>query len=154
MPAKNPRLTITMQPGLHALLRRLSELTGQSQSALIFELLDGSAPVLNRVIRLIEASNDAKSELRGRLALDMAAAQKRIEIQLGLGLEDMGEGESVRDLLGEAEAIHFHRARGAASGKRSAARVGSPSPQKPPSSNRGVRLLTNSRKTTPGRAKP
>jgi hypothetical protein len=157
MPAKNPRLTITMRPGLHALLRRLSELTGQSQSALIFELLDGAEPVLTRVIRLLEASNDAKAQLHGRLAGQMASAQKRIEHQLAITLDDLGE-EDVPWLLEDAEAVH-HRsagAPGAAVGKlvaarRRARRSGNEGTQ-PPSSNRGVRSLTKQKKVNTRRA--
>lgn len=144
MPAKNPRLTITMRPGLHALLRRLSELTGQSQSALIFELLDGSEPVLSRVIRLLEASNDARAELHGHLAGQMADAQSRIERQLALSLDDLGEDAGA--LLAEADAVQFKAApgagkrRAAAAGKQSAARVsGAPQGRLTPPSNRGVR---------------
>ena len=59
MPAKNPRLTITLQPVLAAQLRRLSELTGNSQSALIAELLEGSEPIFTRMIQVLEAAEQA-----------------------------------------------------------------------------------------------
>ena len=65
MTTKNPRLTITLQPALSAQFRRLSELTGQSQSSIIAELLSGSEPVLERMIRVLEAAEAAKGELRG-----------------------------------------------------------------------------------------
>lgn len=138
MPAKYPRLTITMRPGLHALLRRLSELTGQSQSALIFELLDGAEPILTRVIRLLESAELAKEELRGRLAQDMATAQERIERQLALTLDDLGETD-VGELFNARSEGPVRRARRAALGAdaRPAARASTPL------SNRGVRSLTN-----------
>lgn len=88
MPAKNPRLTITLSPSLHAMLRRLSELTGSSQSSLIGELLEGSVPVLGRTCVVLEAARDAKDAMRGRLAEDIGAAQAKIEQQLGLALGD------------------------------------------------------------------
>ena len=56
MATKNPRLTITLQPSLAAQLRRLSELTGNSQSSLIAELLEGSGPVFDRMIKVMEAA--------------------------------------------------------------------------------------------------
>lgn len=144
MPAKNPRLTITMQPTLHALFRRLSELTGQSQSALVFELLDGAQPVLTKVCRLLEASESAKGQMKGLLASEMESAQDRIESQLGLALADNFNDEVAGDILREAETVRY-RARRSADGKRSAvaervARV------EPPVSNRGVRSLTTSQK--------
>ena len=150
MPAKNPRLTITMQPSLHALFRRLSDLTGQSQSALIAELLDGSQLALTRVVKLLEASNDAKESLRGFLASEVSIAQDRIESQLGLALEP--EQSSIGfDILAEVEKIK-HRLRP------SVARKGSlrasvapvrtfPDPVPTPLSNRGVRSLTSTIKT-------
>src|SRR5450830_179721 len=68
MPAKNPRLTITLQPVIAAQLRRLAELTGNSQSALIAELLDGTSPVFDRVIRVLEAAQQAQNSIKGSLA--------------------------------------------------------------------------------------
>lgn len=143
MPAKNPRLTITMQPRLHALLRRLSELTGQSQSALIFELLDGAEPVLTRVIRVLEASENAKGEIRGFLATEMETAQGRFEHQLGLALMDLGDDVS-EDIFRDVEVVR-HRARRPAQAESAARLGGSVARSKPPSSNRGVRSLTKSK---------
>ena len=54
------RLTITLQPTLAAQLRKLSQLTGNSQSALIGELLEGSGPVFDRMIQVMEAAKTAK----------------------------------------------------------------------------------------------
>ena len=65
MPAKNPRLTITLQPTLAAQLRKLSELTGNSQSSLIGDLLEGSGPVFDRMIKVMEAAKTAKSPCVG-----------------------------------------------------------------------------------------
>ena len=77
MPAKNPRLTITLQPSLAAQLRKLSELTGNSQSALIGDLLEGTGPVFDRMIQVLEAAKTAKESMRGKLADDMEHAQPR-----------------------------------------------------------------------------
>ena len=124
MPAKNPRLTITLQPTLAAQLRKLSELTGNSQSSLIGELLEGSGPVFDRMIQVMEAAKTAKEAMRGRIAGDIEQAQARLEEGLGMALDG--------SLLDEAEAV---TRRGV--GKRSAARPGAAAPT--PISNRGVR---------------
>ena len=147
MPAKYPRLTITMRPGLHAMLRRLSELTGQSQSALIFELLDGAEPVLARVIRLLEAATIAKDELRGRLSQEMHTAQERIEHQLAISLDTIGETD-VGELLADADGPKRRRRKGAITAGRSsdAAHAERPEAAPTPMSNRGVRSLTNATK--------
>lgn len=142
MPAKNPRLTITMQPALHALFRRLSELTGQSQSRLVFELLDGSQPAIHKVIQLIEASNNAKEQLVGSIAQDLKSAQDRVEQQLCLVLDSLGDGAFAQSTMWEAEAIKYRRR--TVSAKRGRGGDGAVSP---PVSNRGVRYLTKQGKS-------
>ena len=102
-PQKNPRLTITLQPTLAAQLRKLSELTGNSQSSLIGELLEGSGPVFDRMIQVMEAAKTAKESMRGRIAGDIEQAQARLEEGLGMALE--GFDQWTGSLLDEAEAV-------------------------------------------------
>ena len=130
MPAKNPRLTITLQPSLAAQLRKLSELTGNSQSGLIGELLEGSGPVFDRMIQVLEAAETAKEAMRGRIAGDMEQAQTRLEKGLGMALE--GFDQWTGSLLDEAEAV---TRRGRASAAPHAPAATAPTPL----SNRGVR---------------
>ena len=116
MPTKNPRLTITIEPSLSAQLRRLSALTGNSQSALIAEILAGSGPVFERLIVVLEAAQQAKGQLSAAVVPELEQAQQRVENQLGLAI---GEFEAVtRPILQEAEKI-----------KRRAARQGAASPE-------------------------
>lgn len=143
MPATNPRLTITIQPSTQAHLRRLSELTGNSQSALIAQLLEGSAPVFERMIRLLEAAEAAKESMRGKLAADMEAAQAKVEQQLGLQLDGMDAMSS--GLLDQAEAIKRRSGRASASTRSGGSGVRSGG-SSTPFSNRGVR-------STPAKAK-
>lgn len=137
MPAKNPRLTITLQPTLAAQLRKLSELTGNSQSSLIGELLEGSGPVFDRMIQVMEAAKTAKESMRGRIAGDIEQAQARLEEGLGMALE--GFDQWTGSLLDEAEAVTRRaRRKGPASGARApAGGLGAAAPT--PISNRGVR---------------
>ena len=133
MPAKNPRLTITLQPSLAAQLRKLSELTGNSQSALIADLLEGTGPVFDRMIQVLEAAKTAKESMRGKLADDMEHAQSKMEGALGLVLE--GFDEFTGSLLDEAEAVTRRARRGPA--VRGVSGPGAAAPT--PISNRGVR---------------
>lgn len=146
MPTPNPRLTITLEPAVAACLRRLSEVTGNSQSKLIAELLEGSVPVFERVITTIEAAKAASAEIRGRLATDMGAAQERIEAQMGLAL---GEFDAMAaPLLEEVEAVKRRARKGTGVRARSAAvpATGAPRPATvTPPSNRGVRSTANPR---------
>ena len=109
MPTNNPRLTITLEPSLAALLRRLSELTGNSQSKLIAEILQGSEQVFERLIRVLEAAETAKAQLKEVTVRDMESAQNRIEQQLGLALGEMDS--AFAPILKEAEAITRRSAR-------------------------------------------
>jgi len=137
MPTKNPRLTITLQPSLAAQLRTLSELTGSSQSSLIAELLDGSGPVFDRMIQVLQAAKTAKEAMKGRLVADMEEAQTKMEGALGIAMEgfDLFTGS----LLDEAELV-TRRARSERGATRQrGARIAAGAAAPTPISNRGVR---------------
>ena len=146
MPAKNPRLTITLEPSLAAQLRKLSELTGNSQSSLIGELLEGSGPVFDRMIQVLEAAKTAKESMRGKLADDMEHAQSKMEGALGLVLE--GFDEITGSLLDEAEAVTRRARRQGPAGAARAPAGGLGAAAPTPISNRGVRSKRKPIKTT------
>ena len=145
MPTQNPRLTITLKPSTAALLRRLSELTGNSQSALIAELLEGSEVVFQRLIRVLQAAHDAKDSLTTEMQRSLDAGQSKLEAQLGLALDTMDE--ATKPVLEVAEKVARRRARrgpasttrGGPSGGETAARAGAKREEPTPMSNRGVR---------------
>lgn len=134
MPTKNPRLTITLEPSLAAQLRTLSELTGNSQSSLIAELLEGSGPVFDRMIQVLQAAKTAKEAMRGKLVADMEDAQTKMEGALGIAME--GFDLFTDSLLDEAEAVTRRARRVNAGGSHGARGAAAPTPI----SNRGVRL--------------
>ena len=103
MPAKNPRLTITLEPTLAAQILRISELTGNSQSKIIGELLQGTSPVFERLIRVLEAAKSAKAAIKGKAAADAEAAQTRMEEMLGIVMDDFDN--LTGSLLDEVEAV-------------------------------------------------
>lgn len=137
MVTKNPRLTITLNPSVAAHLRKLSELTGNSQSSIISELLDGTEPVFERMIYVLEAAKGAKEAMRGRFANDIEEAQSRVEGALGIVLE--GFDSVTGTFLKEAEAVKRRARRGgnASAAQSPRAALGAASPT--PISNRGVR---------------
>jgi hypothetical protein len=136
MTTKNPRLTITLQPMLAAQLRRMSELTGNSQSALISELLDGSTQVFDRVIKVLEAAEGAKQSIRGKVSADLEAAQGRIESQLQLVMSEFDD--ATLPLLDEVEAVKRRARRGTRRDANAPARHATGAAPTP-LSNRGVR---------------
>lgn len=142
MPTKNPRLTITLQPTTAAQLQELSRLTGNSQSALIADLLAGSEPIFARMILVLSAAEQAKSEMKGRWADDLAKSQERIEQQLGLVLGEMDTATG--NLLADVERVRRRAAR-AGRGEAGPTRTGRGARLTPPS-NRGVRSTANQTK--------
>lgn len=134
MPTKNPRLTITLKPSLAAQLRTLSELTGNSQSSLISELLDGSGPVFDRLIAVLQAAKVAKDSMKGKLIEDMDRAQQQIEGAFGLALDSFDTG--TKSLFDEVEVVTRRARKGALAGEGSGRGAAQPTPL----SNRGVRL--------------
>ena len=135
MPAKNPRLCITIEPKLAAQLRRLSELTGNSQSALIGELLEGSSTVFTRVIKVLEAANEARVSVRGRITDELELAQGKLERQLGLALDIV----EFTDLVDQAENVRRRAGPRPDGPEVTRGRAGSAKPEGTPLSNRGVR---------------
>lgn len=157
MATKNPRLTITLQPSIAAHLRKLSELTGNSQSGLIADLLDGSEPVFERMIHVLEAAKSAKAAMKGKLAIDMEAAQTKMEGALGIAMD--GFEAYTGTLLDEAEAVQRRARRGGHASAAQAPRAGVGAASPTPLSNRGVRSLTTTTETiaknqAPAKPKP
>ena len=143
MPAINPRITITLKPEVHALLRKLSDLTGNSQSSFIGELLEESTPVLERMVEVLGAAKKLQAEAEsGKATLrdGLAQAQEQLERQLGLALETMDDG--FRPILKEAEKVE--RRRGKPPARASAT----------PISNRGVTPHPPGKKTATKPAAP
>jgi hypothetical protein len=133
MPTKNPRLSITFKPSFVVRLRRLSELTGNSQGALAADLLEGCVPAIDRLIKLLEAAQGAKDDVLEKLQAELQEAQSRVEAQIGLALEDADAITS--SLIDSAEQI---QRRGARAGTRRRPGAGDSAVVTPPS-NRGVR---------------
>lgn len=149
MTTKNPRLTITMNPSLAAQLREMSRLTGNSQSALIADLLDGSGPVFDRLITVLRAAEGAKAAVKGRLAEDMGQAQAKMESHLGIAMDLFGD--ATQSLLDVSEEVK-RRARKGAGGMPQAPTGDLSGAKRTPISNRGVRsTATTSKSIAPNR---
>lgn len=104
MPTLNPRITVTLTPACSTVLRELSQLAGNSQSAIVGELLESSMPVLERVVIAIRASKGIQQSAKDEILGGMERAQAKLEDQLGLALDTMDE--SFRPLLDHAEKVH------------------------------------------------
>lgn len=145
MPAKNPRITVTLEPADKALLERLSLLTGSSQGALVADILKESRPVFERLISVLEAAIEARENIAKSHAQGLEAAQLKLEEQLGITLE-MFDSAS-RPILEEAEKVRRRTRRAAGSVASAEAR---PARSLTPLSNRGVRSTTRQAKKLSG----
>lgn len=135
MPTINPRISVTLQPQLAAILKRLSELTGNSQSALIGDLLGSSIGVFERMVSILQAASDLKAEgmqVTDEIKDGLRLAHEKLEVQLGLVFENLDAGG--KPILDAAEKLGRRAARqGARSAHGTAASVPAA-----PLSNRGV----------------
>ena len=148
MPATNPRLSVTLAPSVAAVLRELSALTGNSQSAMVAELLEEAQPVFTRMIRILRAAEQAKKAVKEELVAGMDAAQERLEAQLGLALGEMDEFEG--RLLQTAERVGRRAGRDAPTARAACGRA--LARRSPPISNRGVTPKENG-KTGKGKSR-
>ena len=112
MPTVNPRITVTLRPSLHAVLKRMSELTKNSQSGIVAEVLEQSQPIFEKMVLVIEAAQRAQSETKERVAVDLERAHGVLERQLGLMLDDLSGRTS--DLVDELERIPRRAKKGTA----------------------------------------
>lgn len=136
MAATNPRITITLRPELHAILRRLSVLTGNSQSAIVGELLEASSDVFERMAQTLDYAEKLRAQglaMPEAMKGSLERAQHRIESQLGLALDDFKEGAG--SLLEEAEKIQRRSGRPTGEALDGGMAAAAPST---PISNRGV----------------
>src|SRR5574343_759481 len=79
MATSKPRITITLSPRQHEVLRGISEYGGQSMSAFVGELLEQSLPVLERMAESLRRIKSVQDEQRKRIADDLENAQAAME---------------------------------------------------------------------------
>lgn len=103
MPTLNPRLSVTLTPAVAAVLREMSQLAGNSQSAIVGELLETSLPVLSRVVAAMRAAKTIEASAKSEIAAGLERAQAKLEAQLPLLMGEIDEGFG--PLLQAAEAV-------------------------------------------------
>lgn len=133
MTTSKPRITVNLEPVTALQLKRISELTGNSQSSMISEVLEQASPVFERLIVVLEAAEKAKARVREQSVERLSDAQARIEAQLGLVLDDFDR--TTAPLLEQVEKVQRRRRD---SGTRQG-HAGATAPLPTPISNRGVR---------------
>lgn len=126
MATDKPRITITLEPDQHAVLRRLAGLQGGSMSRIVSELLAEVTPVLERVCESLELAKRAQAGVRANLRrvaeeaeedlkplaemarnqFDLFALELERLVQAGAGKQpdEPDAGDRVRDRRGRAGA--------------------------------------------------
>lgn len=145
MTTTKPRITITLEPATAARLRRVSDLTGNSQSSIVSEVLDQAGDVFDRLIQVLEAAETAKARVSRSSVEKLEEAQRKVEESLGIALDDFRRATEPFIEAAEEDGL----AGGTALAGGPASDVGVlPTPL----SNRGVRSTTDVRKKTTKRA--
>lgn len=103
MAGLNPRISVTLTPSCDAALKRLSDVSGQSRSSLVAELLEQSQGVFSRMADMIELAKTATDEARQRMAENMERAQAELQAQVGVA-EDLFAAH-MSDLVSDVEAV-------------------------------------------------
>nr|WP_238727780.1 ribbon-helix-helix domain-containing protein [Micrococcus luteus] len=116
MPAANPRVSVTLTPSMDAILKRLSDVSGQSKSSIIAEILEQSHPVFERMAAILETAKTATQEAKERMASNLEDAHAKLLEQAGI-VGDLFE-EQTADLVGELEQIGRRKGKVAAGGAR------------------------------------
>jgi predicted DNA-binding protein len=76
MPTAKPRLTITLNPKTHAVLKALSDRQDRSMASLINEVLDDFVPAFQHVLDAVQALERAEGDKRAQITAQLDAAAK------------------------------------------------------------------------------
>lgn len=148
MPTSNPRVTVTLRPSTYAVLKRISGLNRESISSMLADLAEQAEPVLERTVRVMEASLHARAEVRRSVKENLEAAEKVLEKQLGLMLGDIETRN--RDAVDDLEAITRRQPKAKRAGC-PPAQPGGRRPAQPPHSNRGGATSNPLKRKGPGK---
>ena len=117
MPSKNPRLSVVLSPALAATLAEISRETGESSASLVRNILEQTAPALERMLLLVKAAKASKSAIGDGTASAMNRAVDDLQDAMAVGLSRADR--VVSDLVDQAQAVK---------GRRRPARTGAASP--------------------------
>lgn len=90
MATTKPRITVTLEPATYAVLKRMSDVGGESMSALVGSLVELAAPTLTRAAHVIEAAKGADQKALDAFVSALGAAEARLAPLLSSveGLDD------------------------------------------------------------------
>ena len=145
MPTAKPRVMVTLDDPTMSVLRRLAKVQERPVSAIIRELIDSSAPVLEEVAGTLEALQAVSERARARMGSEVVAELERAQEALQPHLDGILHHFRELSSLGQEEALVADDAPPAAHPARSASEDGkgtlavTAAVGQPPYSNTGVR---------------
>lgn len=90
MSTSKPRITLTLEPAVYEVLRRLSSASGDSMSAVVTSFLDVAVPQMDRMVTILEQAKaipqQARDELLGSLERGEAKLLSALEDAAGHSL--------------------------------------------------------------------
>lgn len=78
MPTAKPRITLTLEPHVHEVLRRLSSAGGESMSAIVTGFLDVAVPAMERMAVLFEQAKAMPEEAKEGLRASLLRAESEL----------------------------------------------------------------------------
>lgn len=75
MSTSKPRLTVTFDPELHAIIKRLAELQGVSMSYVVNDFLCAMKEPLSRTVALMDAARDAPDVVKAGLVAAVSSLE-------------------------------------------------------------------------------
>lgn len=143
MATTKPRITITLSQRQYAVLKSISDNSGQPMSAFVNELLEQTLPVLERMAESFRKIKAAQDEQKKRIVDELDQAQSAVEPMLG-------------QVLGQFDLFMTRLEQAAGAGSpdaRQRAAVPAPAASSTPVTNRGVTPTPGKdRKPAPGKA--
>lgn len=94
MPAKNPRLMLTLSPELNDSIVELAELRGVSRASVATEFLSSAQPVIERVVTVMRALKSAEQSTVTDYVSNLEDAERTLAplLAAALGKLDLPEG--------------------------------------------------------------
>lgn len=87
MATTKPRITITLEPHRHELLRRVASARGVTMSSVVAELVETVAEPLERMCVVVEAANRAPGEVEAGLRQAMTAVDRNFRHHAAKAIE-------------------------------------------------------------------
>jgi hypothetical protein len=99
MSTSKPRITLTLEPGVYEVVRRLSAASGDSMSAVITDFLDLAVPQMQRIALVLEHAKAIPSETKEELRASLARSEARL---LSSVADALAQGDELIEELAEA----------------------------------------------------